>query len=167
MTAAKRVRNRQYANRVKAHSSFLSRTIHRITSSARQTRIPFQAETWQRQSMDGWSAIIQIRRAPMPLYPEFNRMYVPGTPTSGPIRWLPLRGREVLVQADGETVILVADELEALAGAEQIVLGESNGATYVTCEVPADFALPDDWRAIDLRRLYGRVDEQEWTIAGY
>jgi NAD+ diphosphatase len=55
----------------------------------------------------------------------------------------------------------------ALSPFAPLALGPRNGVTYRTCEVPSEAVLPDDWRAVDLRTLYGLVPEQEWEIAGY
>jgi NAD+ diphosphatase len=103
----------------------------------------------------------------VPLYPDFTRLYSLDTPDSDPVRWLLQRGRDLLVRGDGDAVTLSPDRPEALADSEPVVLGEWNGITYLACEVAPDMPLPEGWMAIDLRRLYGRLDEMEWTIAGY
>jgi NAD+ diphosphatase len=70
--------------------------------------------------------------------------------------------------ADAVTLLADSDAVqEALGSCDTLVLGSVNGVTYLTCEVSADVELPADWRAIDLRTLYGLVPEQDWQIAGY
>ena len=106
----------------------------------------------------------------MPLYPAFERVYRPDAPTEGPIRWLPVRGTDILVQTAGEAVTAIADAAETrkrLASSPPLTLGTLNGVTYLTCETDADTPLPDGWRAVSLRHLYGLLDEAEWEIAGY
>jgi NAD+ diphosphatase len=106
----------------------------------------------------------------MPLYPAFERVYRPDVPTEGPIRWLPLRGQEVLVQKTGDVVTAIADSAETrerLASFSPLTLGTVNGVTYLTCETDAAMPLPDGWRSVGLRNLYGLLDETEWEIAGY
>lgn len=105
----------------------------------------------------------------MSLYPDFERMYVSDLP-AGPIRWLPLRGSDVLVQAVGEGVELLTDNAvvrQALAPFTPLALGKAADTTYVTCEVAEDMPLPDGWQTSNLRSLYGRISETEWQIAGY
>ena len=44
----------------------------------------------------------------MSLYPEFERLYVSELP-AGLIRWLPVRGHDILVQAAGDGVEILPD----------------------------------------------------------
>ncbi len=104
------------------------------------------------------------------IYPEFVRVYPGDTLPEGPIRWLPFRGHNLLIQAPGKTDVLLKDAeavREALAAFPALTLGHRNGVVYRTCELPSDAPVPENWRAIDLRTLYGLVEEQEWQIAGY
>jgi NAD+ diphosphatase len=106
----------------------------------------------------------------MPLYPDFQRIYLAETPSEESILWLPYCERGVLVQTAGETVTLLAESAwvrEAFGACAPLALGRLNGATYVACEAPPEVELPDDCRAMDLRSLYGLLSEQEWQIAGY
>lgn len=105
----------------------------------------------------------------MPLYPDFQRVYSSDVPAREPVRWLPLREHQVVVQRTGESVALLTNAAvqEAFSDCAPLVLGHLNEVTYLTCEVAADTELPDDWRAVDLRALYGLISEPEWQIAGY
>lgn len=106
----------------------------------------------------------------MPLYPDFQRIYLAEAPTEESILWLPYCERGVLVQAAGEAVTLLgasAQVREAFESCTPLVLGSLNGVTYLACEVSPDRELPGGCRAVDLRTLYGLVSEQEWQIAGY
>ncbi len=105
----------------------------------------------------------------MSLYPQFERLYVLELPESA-IRWLPVRGHDILVQSAGDGVELLPDSVvvrQALAPFTPLVLGKVGDATYVTCEVSEDMPLPDGWQASNVRNLYGRISETEWHIAGY
>ena len=106
----------------------------------------------------------------MPLYPVFERIYRADVPTEGAIKWLPVRGQDVLVQTAGDTVTAIDDTAEMrewLASSPPLTLGNWNGVTYLTCETPPKMPLPDGWRAVSLRNLYGLLNETEWEIAGY
>ena len=103
----------------------------------------------------------------MALYPDFKRLYGSAAAVSGPIAWLPTRGRELVVQREGEACALLRATPDLPANEEPILLGELNGVTYIACELPPDTPLPPDCKTIDLRTLHGQVDELEWAIAGY
>ncbi len=106
----------------------------------------------------------------MPLYPDFQRIYPTETPADAPRVWLPFQGHNLLIQAEGQEPVLMPDSDEAqerFAACAPLVLGSRNGVIYLACEVPADTELPVDYRAVDLRTLYGLVSEPEWEIAGY
>lgn len=107
----------------------------------------------------------------MPLYPDFQRTYLPDIETQETRLWLPFHDNRVLVQAAGENINLLSDTdtvRKALDQPTPIALGSVNGVTYLTAEVTLlEKDAPADWRAIDLRTLYGLVSEQEWHIAGY
>lgn len=106
----------------------------------------------------------------MPLYPDFQRIYLAEAPTEESILWLPYCERGVLVQAAGNSVTLLGESAqarEAFASCAPLVLGSLKGVTYLACEVSPDMELPGGCRAVDLRTLYGLVSEQEWQIAGY
>ena len=69
----------------------------------------------------------------MPLYPAFERIYRPDAPTEGAIKWLPVRGQDILVQAAGDMLTAIADTPETrerLASFSPLTLGNWNGVTY-------------------------------------
>ncbi|HLK56406.1 MAG TPA: NAD(+) diphosphatase [Chthonomonadaceae bacterium] len=106
----------------------------------------------------------------MPLYPDFERIYPTDALPEGPGRWLPFRGHNLLIQAEGAPGVLLDDTSEVrevLASSPSLPLGRREGMLYRTCELPPDAAFPPGWRAVDIRTLYGMVTEPEWQIAGY
>src|SRR5579871_4940379 len=103
----------------------------------------------------------------MPLYPDFKRLYQPAAPSDQPVKWLPIRGRDLVVQQAGEGYAPLTDLRDRFAPEEPLVLGELHGVTYLAFDGPADLELPENWRTIDLWRLHGRIDEQDWVVAGY
>jgi NAD+ diphosphatase len=103
----------------------------------------------------------------MPLYPEFKRLYRPAAAISGPVKWLPMRGRDLIVRHTGKDCALLTATEDRFMPEDPLVLGEQEGVTYLACDAPADLELPDGWKAIDLWRLHGSIPEQDWVIAGY
>lgn len=106
----------------------------------------------------------------MSLFPEFERTYLGNTLPDGPVRWLPFRENSIVVQSQECVTALIADSIEARTAfgcCPHLLLGTLNGISYVTCTAPLEATLPDDWRAIDVRKLYELVPEEEWLLAGY
>lgn len=99
---------------------------------------------------------------------SFVRAYPPAQPAEGPKRWLIFRNSELLVKANGDQVELIDGEmpLDVLAG-EPIFLGTSNGASYLAFQLAAEAAPREDWQSLGLRALFGKLSEDEYTIAGY
>lgn len=106
----------------------------------------------------------------MPLYPDFQRIYTSEPVAEEAVQWLPTRDNRFLVQSVGEVVTLLTDSAErreVFQAFAPLVLGSLNGITYLTCEVPTEIALPEEYAFRDLRALYGLIREEEWQIAGY
>lgn len=121
----------------------------------------------------------------MPLYPEFQRLYLPESELShGPRCWLLLHEHGFVVRKTGEAITLLDETADnntssgnSNNGAEKVretfaaftprVLGHYNGATYLTCIVPSETELPEGWEVVELRKLYGLISEVEWQVAGY
>jgi NAD+ diphosphatase len=97
----------------------------------------------------------------------FTRLYGPATAIAGPVRWLPMRGRDLIVRQTDDACTLLADTEDRFTPDDPLVLGELDGVTYLACDAPAALELPEGWRAIDLWRLYGNIPEPDWMIAGY
>jgi NAD+ diphosphatase len=103
----------------------------------------------------------------VPLYPDFERLYQPFAEVEEPVRWLPMRGRDLIVQETDSVCSLLTSIEEGFTPHEPLVLGRQDGVAYLACDAPAEQELPAGWRAIDLWRLHGRIPEQDWMIAGY
>jgi NAD+ diphosphatase len=104
------------------------------------------------------------------VHPHFVRAYPPAEPAPGEALWLPFRRGELLVRPNGAGVALARGEighLAALGAGEPLYLGSLGGVPCLACEVEPGDALPDDWRALGLRALYGQVEETPYLLAGY
>ena len=102
--------------------------------------------------------------------PNFKRAY----PNNRP---LPETGLWFAINQHGVIVLTNEDELRLPRGASHlpgierpanaILLGEVNQVACLACTVPDDIALPDGYRAVGLRDLYGRLDDTLYVLAGY
>ena len=101
--------------------------------------------------------------------PVFLRAYPPAEPASGPAFWLPFHNGELLVRRGEGGVVPVHGEataLEALQPGTPLYLGMVDGTPCLACEVSPE-AVPDDWSALGLRALFGRLDDPFYGLAGY
>ena len=99
--------------------------------------------------------------------PAFIRAYPPAQPGDGPQRWLLFRAGE-LVLAGGDPVHLLADSPQVLAlGVSPLFLGTLNQVAYLAGELPAETPLPAGWQTIGLRSAFGKLAEDEFSVAGY
>jgi NAD+ diphosphatase len=83
--------------------------------------------------------------------------------------WICIRGTDVLVLDHGEHDELpVAAEPAALgvAPVRSLYLGELDGIPCRSAELPDDADAPEGMAFRSLRDLYGRIDEELWTLAG-
>ena len=83
--------------------------------------------------------------------------------------WIGIRGMDVLVLDHGDHDELpVAAEPAALgiAPVRSLYLGELDGVPCRSAELPDDHEAPEGMAFRSLRELYGRIDEELWTLAG-
>jgi NAD+ diphosphatase len=102
--------------------------------------------------------------------PAFIRTYPPAEPAAGPAHWLAFRAAELLVQIEPAGATLPfgdASILHDLEPGEPLYLGILAGAPVLACEVPDHAPVPDGWRAVNLRGLYGLLPEPAYGLAGY
>lgn len=102
--------------------------------------------------------------------PDFKRAY----PNNQP---LPETGLWFAINQHGVIVTMHSDEVRLPSGASHlpglerpfnaILLGELDATACLACTVPDDVVLPEGYRAIGLRDLYGRIDDRLYAIAGY
>lgn len=102
--------------------------------------------------------------------PEFKRAYPNNQPLPETGLWFVVNQHGLIVAANCDEVRLPsgASHLPGLARPDNaILLGEIDATACLACAVPDDIALPEGYRAIGLRDLYGRVDDRLYAIAGY
>lgn len=101
---------------------------------------------------------------------SFQRAYPPARPTAGPALWLLFRNNEILVQEQEAGMALILSDEAGIAHLEPsapLYLGTLNGVPCLASEISSEQVLPSEWRALALRALFGRVDEEAYLLAGY
>ncbi|MCL6510473.1 MAG: NAD(+) diphosphatase [Anaerolineae bacterium] len=105
----------------------------------------------------------------MPL-PNFKRAYPNNRPLPETGLWFAINQHGVIVLAN-EDKLRLPSGTSHLPGIERpanaILLGEVNQVACLACTVPDDIVLPDGYRALGLRDLYGRLDDTLYVVAGY
>src|SRR5579859_1306076 len=100
----------------------------------------------------------------------FQRAYPSAVPPPGLVYWLPFRGPKLLVQHSEQGTTLIAAPVESMTGMQPqntLYVGTIDGIACIACEVDENVALPPGWRELDLRSLFGRLDETEYGVVGY
>lgn len=102
--------------------------------------------------------------------PAFIRAYPPAQADTTSAIWLPFRNGELLLAKQDDQLALfrgdVAD-LAAFAPGAPVFLGTLEGVPCVTCDASWEGDLPDGWQTLNLRSLYGQVDDASYNLAGY
>ncbi len=105
------------------------------------------------------------------MFPTFVRAYPPSQPTADTACWLPFIYGEVLVEDHGQYVTLIkanSQEIQArLQSQEALYIGMLEEVPCLTCEVGANFVVPNEWRLLSLRGLFGLLDEPAYSVVGY
>ena len=99
----------------------------------------------------------------------FVPMLAPPASLSGPAGWLVYRGGQLLVRADGERMQLPRASAPAELGVpllRTLFLGELGGEPFFAAELDEAVPVPEGHVAENLRGLYGRLPEEEWSLAG-
>ncbi len=107
----------------------------------------------------------------MALFPHFHRTYPPehATPDQYTV-WILLQDADILVRTDGDRMTLPRGEAPLMATVSRgapVLLGRIGEISYVTTSIAAEHVVEDSWQACDLRSLYGRIPDVEWSLAGY
>jgi NAD+ diphosphatase len=100
----------------------------------------------------------------------FQRAYPPATPASGPAFWLPFREHELLVQENEQGVNLLHTDEGGIASIHphsRLYVGTIDGTACMACEVSAEQPVPQGWRTLGLRALFGQLDDTAYSAAGY
>jgi NAD+ diphosphatase len=104
---------------------------------------------------------------------NFLRAYPPAQPASGPAFWLPFRGSDLVVKIlEGDKIGLGQISPEEMQEVLQptstpLYLGTLNELPLMTCELDKEAVLPEGWKAVGLRGLYGQLDETAYGLSGY
>ncbi|HLZ63097.1 MAG TPA: NAD(+) diphosphatase [Ktedonosporobacter sp.] len=100
----------------------------------------------------------------------FQRAYPPTTPEPGQAFWLPFRGNELIVQESEQGIALIQTDGEDIAVVQPhntLYVGVLDGRACMACEVTPEQPLPEGWRALGLRALFGQLDEAAYSVVGY
>ncbi len=106
----------------------------------------------------------------------FLRAYPPQQPAAGRALWFPFQAGNIymLPYEDGftplrgdERRIDNIDSIDDIEYEDAYYLGMLDGTACMTCEIKKDTRLPVQWQALNLRSLYGQVQEQFYMLAGY
>lgn len=100
----------------------------------------------------------------------FQRAYPPAAPAVGPAFWFPFRGNELVVQKNEEKIGLIRTDEASMAALQPyntLYIGTIDGIPCLACEASAEPPLPQGWRALGLRALFGQLDDSGYSAAGY
>ena len=101
---------------------------------------------------------------------SFVRAYPPAQPAPGPAFWLPFRNNELVVQTHEQGLTLIQDSAEIASMLEPstpLYLGTLREIPCLACEVDPEAELLSEWRLVNLRALFGLVDDLVYNLAGY
>lgn len=105
--------------------------------------------------------------------PTFVRAYPPTEAAPGAAFWLPFKGSDLIVKSEAdERIGLGLGSLEELNTIFQpsdvpLYLGTLNGRPCLACSVSPDFGVPEGWKALGIRSLFGQLEETEYGLSGY
>jgi len=100
----------------------------------------------------------------------FQRMYPPSAPTPGAAYWFLFRGHDLLVQAQDDSLKLpLIDDAAAvpLNSGDVLYLGMLSGVPCLAGKVSPDQAVPEGWRAVGIRELHRRLDDDTYDVVFY
>lgn len=101
----------------------------------------------------------------------FVRAYPPALPAPGPAFWLPFFKGDLLTPTAEDGALRLyhgpQSSLEALGLNAPLYLGTLGGVPCLAAEADPDDEGPDGWTATNLRGLFGRLSEAQYSLAGY
>jgi|SRR5215467_4969268 len=100
----------------------------------------------------------------------FQRAYPPAIASPGPVYWLPFRENELIVLENEQGVALIQTDEDGIAVVQPhntLYVGYIDGIACKVCEVQRTQPLPQGWRALGLRSLFGLLDDAAFSAAGY
>ena len=83
--------------------------------------------------------------------------------------WFAFRGQELLVRIEERTAILPSPEewtAFGLSAEEPHLVGELRGSAAYAVGLDPELPLPEGMQVLGLRKLWGRLDEEAWKLAG-
>ena len=83
--------------------------------------------------------------------------------------WFAFRGQELLVRIEERTAALPSAEEWAalgLSAEEPHLVGELRGSSAYAVGLDPEMPLPEGMQLLGLRKLWGRLDEEAWKLAG-
>ncbi|MGI4789324.1 MAG: NAD(+) diphosphatase [Janthinobacterium lividum] len=99
------------------------------------------------------------------------RAYPPAVSAPGPAIWLPFYRGELLTHLDDAGSISLhrgnIGSVEALNLRASLYLGTLGGTPCMAAEADPDCDLPEGWVPANLRSLFGKVSEAEYSLTGY
>lgn len=100
---------------------------------------------------------------------SFIRAYPPAQPGDGPVRWLLFQKEALVLGGTADAPSLIADMTHpvTLLASPPLFLGTLDAVNYVASDMPADAPLPEGLQTIGLRSAFGKLNEAEFSIAGY
>lgn len=101
---------------------------------------------------------------------RFQRTYPPAQPTDGLAYWFPFQGSRPLVKTNGDGFALLQGDESLFAGLAPraiIHFGTLDGISCMACEIDPEQTLPSDWHILDLRALFGHIDDSAYAVTGY
>ena len=102
--------------------------------------------------------------------PTFQRAYPPATPRPGLVFWLPFQKDKLLVEQREQGVALIQRDEEGMAALQPqaiMYIGTLDAVPCLACEVSPEITLPPGWRALNLRELFGQIDDVAYGMTGF
>ncbi|MCU0493763.1 MAG: NAD(+) diphosphatase [Chloroflexaceae bacterium] len=101
--------------------------------------------------------------------PRFTRFYPKDEPLPPTGLWFAELNGSLLVQSSDAGTCLPngPSPLPGERPADTVLLGMLDDTPCLACNLPADTPLPEGYRTLDLRGIYGAIDEDQFAVAGY
>ena len=101
----------------------------------------------------------------------FQRIYPPMLPpASTPALWFLFRGGDLLVQEHGEGIAIfqgLEEDISFLHPYSILYFGTLGGVPCISCRIAATAEVLAGWRTVNMRTLFGQLDELTYGLAGY
>jgi NAD+ diphosphatase len=102
---------------------------------------------------------------------SFQRAYPPAQPSSDVAYWFPFYDHKFLVQeheqGQKELIYNTSVAMAPLCSTERYYLGTFNDTPCIACQIDPQTSIPQNWRALDIRALFGQIDDALFAIVGY